>query len=186
MSSATSWHSFKRDFLQRTNRAVNLSPNLWSLRKAVRVKDHFDLLVLERLSAWDNTRDVLAKDWQSNETQVREANLQWATLQMLVLLVMVLVRFFVEFSFMKLHNAKSSGNQTEHIIMQKIMESSETSATQLMLLMFMSLCVVVPMLITRNNLGRYQKQNVKLLEKIQHRCNIIQIHNKSRLLSALL
>ena len=209
-SSATSWHSFKRDFIQQSNKSTKLSPVLSKLREALRVKEHFDLLVLENLASWDDTRNVLAKEWTSNETLVRESNLHLATLQMLFFSFFVLVRIFnqirngsaegsnerstsatprpadvvsalltaLNVSFNTTDQSQSSNKPEGSDFVQKIAETSNTTHQQFMLLVFVSLLVVVPMLYTRNKLGKLQNEHVKLLEKIQHRTNIIAIHKK--------
>ena len=211
-SSATSWHSFKRDFIQQSNKSTKLSPVLSKLREALRVKEHFDLLVLENLASWDDTRNVLAKEWTSNETLVRESNLHLATLQMLFFSFLVLIRIFNEIrngsaegsnerstrssatprpadvvsalltalnvSFNMTDQSQSSNKPEGSDFVQKIAETSNTTHQQFMLLVFVSLLVVVPMLYTRNKLGSFQNEHVKLLEKIQHRTNIIEIHKK--------
>ena len=175
-SSATSWHSFKRDFIEGTNNAAALKPIVSQLRRALRLKEHFDLLVLDNLAKWDNTRDVLAREWTSYETQIRESNLQWATFQLIIFLGLVFLRFFGNLSKTPKEDKSSMHSKAASNVVVEELFKRQYEKEQLMLLMLMSLFVVIPMLHTRNKLGKLQKEHTKLLEKIQHRTNIIKIH----------
>jgi hypothetical protein len=166
-STATSWHGFKRNFIDRTNQITNLSPVLSKIRRALRLKEHYDLLVLVHLDNWNNTRDVLAKEWTSNETQVREANLQSATWLLLISVLLCFIRFFVQ-----LPDQNAMSTEVKEIFKRQYEKD------QLMTFMFVSLSVVTPMLLTRKKLGYLQTEHIKLLEKIQHRTNIIKVHRK--------
>jgi hypothetical protein len=164
-STATQWHYFKRDYKEMTSSNDGNS----ILRDTLREVPSFDLCVLKHLVSWSQTRDVIASDWSSAETNIRQANIQFIVAQTIVLLLATLIHFFLNIST----PAEKDNMQG---FAKTLLNASPGTYHQTLLLLTLCGMTVIPILYTRFSLSLLQNHHIKLIERMQHRVEIMDLN----------
>ena len=177
------WHSFKREF------ASKLEVD-YKLRETVRRFEPFDLSILKKLVVWGETRDVLAKEWDSPETQLRNTNTYGLTFQTSVLLLMSIFYYIFEISSARYggdsgddgtaESEGSTNNSGKTDLAAAFGQISVGLAAQIFLWLLASSIAVVPLLVTRWKLSALQRETITQLEKMQHRIKILSMSKNKK------
>ena len=177
------WHSFKREF------ASKLEVD-YKLRETVRRFEPFDLSILKKLVVWGETRDILAKEWDSPETQLRNTNTYGLTFQTSVLLLMSIFYYIFEISSARYggdsgddgtaESEGSTNNSGKTDLAAAFGQISVGLAAQIFLWLLASFIAVVPLLVTRWKLSALQRETITQLEKMQHRIKILSMSKNNK------